>query len=128
MPEWIPALEGVEEKLRRGARVADVGCGHGASTVVMAQAYPASRFHGFDFHDRSVEVARRRAEAAGVQDRLTFEVAPATAFPGEGYDLVTHFDCQAGEARIGEVVREAGFTRFRRATETPFNLIIEARA
>ncbi|HZZ83387.1 MAG TPA: class I SAM-dependent methyltransferase [Anaeromyxobacteraceae bacterium] len=194
--EWLPSLEGVEEKLRRGARVADVGCGHGASTVLMARAYPSSRFRGFDFHDRSVEVARRRAAEAGVQDRLTFEIAPATAFPGEGYDLVTHFDClhdmddpvaaarraraalaedgtwmivepfagesveknlnpvgrvfyaastmicvpnslarhgaalgaQAGEERIRQVAREAGFTRFRRATETPFNLVYEARA
>jgi 2-polyprenyl-3-methyl-5-hydroxy-6-metoxy-1,4-benzoquinol methylase len=193
--EWIPALDGVAEKLRRGARVADVGCGHGASTVLMAQAFPRSTFRGFDFHRGSVETARRRAAAAGVADRITFEEAPAGDFPGEGYDLVTHFDClhdlpdpvaagrrarqvlapdgtwmivepfasdrpqenhtpvgrvfyaastmlcvpnslafhgaalgaQAGEARIHEAVTQAGFSRFRRATQTPFNLVFEAR-
>jgi 2-polyprenyl-3-methyl-5-hydroxy-6-metoxy-1,4-benzoquinol methylase len=193
--EWIPALDGVEKKLRAGARVADVGCGHGASTVIMAKAWPRSTFTGFDFHQESIETARRRAEAAGVSRRVSFEVAPATEFPGRDYDLVAHFDClhdlpdpvgagrrarealapdgtwmivepyagdsvkdnlnpvgrlfyaastmlcvpnslafhgaalgaQAGEARIGAVAKEAGFGTFRRATETPFNLVFEAR-
>ncbi|MFL5264897.1 MAG: class I SAM-dependent methyltransferase [Anaeromyxobacteraceae bacterium] len=193
--EWIPALDGVEAKLQRGAKVADVGCGHGASTVIMAQAYPRSRFHGFDFHDKSIAVARRRAADAGVADRIAFEASPATAFPGAGYDLICHFDslhdmddpvaagrraraaiaadgawmivepyasdevqknlnpvgrvyyaastmlcvpnalarhgaalgAQAGEARIREVVRAAGFAKFRRAAETPFNIVYEAR-
>jgi SAM-dependent methyltransferase len=193
---WIPALEGMEEKLQRGARVADVGCGHGASTVLMAKAYPASKFTGFDYHDASIERARRQAEKAGVSDRVTFEVAPAKSFPGSGYDLVAFFDClhdmgdpagaakhvrqalaadgtwmivepfagddvsanlnpvgriyysastvicvpasldqevglglgaQAGEARIRDVVTAGGFKRFRRAAETPFNLVFEAR-
>jgi SAM-dependent methyltransferase len=90
---WIPALEGVEEALARGARVADVGCGHGASTLLMAQAFPRSRFTGFDYHDRSVERARAAARAAGVDDRVTFEVATADAFPGRDYELVAMFDC-----------------------------------
>jgi SAM-dependent methyltransferase len=192
---WIPALDGVEAKLRRGASVADVGCGYGASTILMAQAYPESRFVGFDYHPASIEAARRRAKKAGVADRARFEVALSTDFPGNGYDLVAHFDClhdmadpvgaarhvretlapdgtwmivepfasdrveenfnpvgrvfygastlvcvpvslagggpalgaQAGEKRIGEIIREAGFKRFRRATETPFNLVFEAR-
>lgn len=193
--EWIPSLEGVETKLRLGARVVDVGCGHGASTVIMAKAWPHSTFTGVDFHEESIETARKRAEAAGVDDRVTFWVAPATDFPGEDYDLVAHFDClhdlpdpvgaarrarealasdgtwlivepfagasvadnlnpvgrlfyaastmlcvpnalafhgtalgaQAGEDRIAAVAKEAGFQRFRRATETPFNLVFEAR-
>jgi SAM-dependent methyltransferase len=193
---WIPALDGVEAKLRRGARVADVGCGHGSSTIVMAQAYPNSSFTGFDYHGPSIERARAAAVSAGVADRVRFEVAAAKSFPGK-YELVTFFDClhdmgdpvgaarhvresladdgtwmivepfahdrleqnlnpigrifysastfictpaarsqelglalgaQAGQARIGEVVREAGFTRFRLASETPFNLVLEARA
>jgi 2-polyprenyl-3-methyl-5-hydroxy-6-metoxy-1,4-benzoquinol methylase len=193
---WIPALNGVEAILRSGAKVADVGCGHGASTILMAQAYPKSRFFGFDYHAASIEEARRKAEAAGVADRITFEVAPAKSFPGKDYDFVAFFDClhdmgdpagaaahvraslapdgtwmvvepfanddvsanlnpigriyysasalicvpaslsqevglglgaQAGEARLREVVASAGFTRFRRATETPFNLVFEAR-
>jgi SAM-dependent methyltransferase len=194
--EWIPSLSGVEEKLRRGAKVADVGCGHGASTVIMAKAYPNSTFTGFDFHDESIATARRRAEAARVADRACFVQAPATEFTGDGYDLVAHFDClhdlpdplgaarrarealakdgswmivepfagdsvaenlnpvgrvfyaastmfcvpnalafhgaalgaQAGEKQIGAVVRQAGFGSFRRATQTPFNLVFEARA
>jgi len=194
--EWIPALQGVEEKLRHGAKVADVGCGHGASTVIMAKAWPLSTFTGFDFHAESIQTARKRAEAAGVSDRVKFEVAPATAFPGRDYDLVAHFDClhdlpdpaaaarrarealapdgtwmivepfagdrveenlnpvgriyyaastmvcvpnslafhgaalgaQAGEARIRAVAKQAGFENFRRATQTPFNLVFEARA
>jgi len=194
--DWIPALHGVEAKLRAGARVADVGCGHGASTVILAKAYPRSTFHGFDFHPESIETARKRAAAAKVGDRVRFDVAAATDFPGRDYDLVTHFDClhdlpdpvgagklaraalagdgtwmivepfagdsvvenlnpvgrvfyaastmvcvpnslafhgmalgaQAGEAQIGAVAREAGFPSFRRATQTPFNIVFEARA
>jgi SAM-dependent methyltransferase len=193
--EWVPALDGVEEKLRRGAKVADVGCGRATSTILLAQAFPASRFFGFDSHAPSVEVAARRAEEAGVAGRATFAVAEATDYPGEGYDLVAHFDClhdmgdpvgaarhaletlapdgtwmivepfaqdrvednlnpvgrmlyaastmicvpaslaqhgpalggQAGEARVREVVTRAGFSRFRRAAQTRFNLVFEAR-
>ena len=194
--EWIPALEGVQEKLERGAKVADVGCGHGASTVIMAGAFPNSEFFGFDYHDASIDRARDAADEAGVGDRIKFEVASAKEFPGEGYDLVCVFDClhdmgdpvgasahvlqslesdgtwmivepfandrveenlnpvgrvfygastvictpaslsqevglalgaQAGEARLTEVLKQAGFTRVRRATETPFNLVLEAR-
>ena len=194
--EWIPALDGVEEKLRRGAKVADVGCGHGASAIIMAESYPRSSFLGIDYHDGSVAVARERARVAGVDDRVRFEVAPASQLPGEGYDLVCFFDCfhdlgdpvgaarraraalarggtvmlvepnasdrvadnlnplgrlfysastflctpnslsqevglalgaQAGEARLREVLKEAGFSRVRRATETPFNIVLEAR-
>lgn len=193
---WIPALDGVEAKLQSGAKVADVGCGHGASTVLMAQAYPKSRFFGFDYHPASIETARKKAEAAGVSDRITFEVSPAKSFPGAGYDFITFFDClhdmgdpagaaahvraalapdgtwmvveplaaddvsanlnpvgriyysasamicvpaslsqevglglgaQAGEARLREVISSGGFTRFRRATETPFNMVFEVR-
>jgi ubiquinone/menaquinone biosynthesis C-methylase UbiE len=195
--QWLPALEGVEAKLKAGARVADVGCGHGASTIIMAQAYPASEFIGFDYHEPSINRARESAEKAGLGDRVRFEVANAKAFPGTNYDLVTVFDClhdmgdpvgasahirqtlksdgtwmivepfandrlednvnpvsrifysastfictpasrsqevglclgaQAGEARLRSVVRDGGFSRFRRAAETPFNLIFEARA
>jgi len=193
---WLPALEGVTAKLERGANVADVGCGLGASTILMAKAYPRSRFTGFDSHGKSIAVARERARDAGVDDRVRFEVAKSTDFPGKDYDLVAHFDClhdmedpvgaarhvketiardgtwmivepfaadapeanhnavgrvfysastmlcvphslahhgpalgaQAGEARLREVVvAGGGFARFRRATETPFNLILEAR-
>ncbi len=193
---WIPALEGVEEKLKAGARVADVGCGHGASTLLMAKAYPKSEFVGFDYHVASVKRAQEQAQKAGLSDHLKFEVAPAKNYPGTNYDLVTFFDClhdmgdpvgaarhvrqslaadgtwmivepfanddltanlnpvgriyysasavicvpaslsqevglglgaQAGEARIRDVVTQGGFTRFRRATETPFNLVFEAR-
>ena len=193
---WIPALDGVEAKLRAGARVADVGCGRGASTIIMAQAYPDSEFAGFDYHAGSIEPARAAAEAAGVGDRVTFDVSGAGEFPGSDYDLVCFFDClhdmgdpvgvcrhtrsaltpdgtvmlvepragdrvednlnpvgrlyycastmlctpgsldqevgvalgaQAGEARLRDVVHEAGFSRFRRAAETPFNLVLEAR-
>jgi SAM-dependent methyltransferase len=90
--EWLPALEGVVPKLERGARVADIGCGHGASTIIMAQAFPRSTFHGSDYHEQSIAEARARAAAAGVADRVTFEVASAQAFTGHGYDLVTTFD------------------------------------
>ncbi|MDX6436953.1 MAG: hypothetical protein QOK34_1787, partial [Gaiellaceae bacterium] len=193
---WLPALDGVVEKLERGAKVADVGCGHGASTILMAQAFPNSTFVGSDYHDGSIATARERAEAAGVADRITFEVAPAAGYSGRDYDLVTMFDClhdmgdpagaarhvretlapdgtwmivepaagdrvednlnpvgrayygfstllctpaslsqevglalgaQAGEARIRDVVTAGGITRFRRATETPFNIVFEAR-
>ncbi len=194
--EWIPALDGVQEKLQRGAKVADVGCGHGASTIIMAEAFPNSQFFGFDYHAASIERAREAARDAGVAERITFEVAAAKDFPGEDYDLVCVFDClhdmgdpvgasahvleklgsdgtwmvvepfandrleenlnpvgrvfygastvictpasldqevglalgaQAGEARLTTVLEEGGFTRVRRATETPFNLILEAR-
>jgi ubiquinone/menaquinone biosynthesis C-methylase UbiE len=91
--EWLPALEGVVVKLQRGAKVADVGCGHGASTVLMAQAFPASEFVGFDYYKGSIETATQRATTAGVDDRVTFEMAPAASYPGLGYDLVTMFDC-----------------------------------
>ncbi|MGK2966710.1 MAG: class I SAM-dependent methyltransferase [Tepidiformaceae bacterium] len=90
---WIPALTGVEGRLQRGATVADVGCGFGASTIIMAKAYPASRFFGFDNHAPSIEEAREAAGAAGVADRVTFEVASAQDFPGREYDLITYFDC-----------------------------------
>jgi SAM-dependent methyltransferase len=193
---WLPALDGVVPKLERGALVADLGCGHGASTILMAQAFPRSSFVGSDYDEGSIATARGRAEAAGVADRVRFEAAPAAAHPGNGYALVTMFDClhdmgdpvgaarhvlellapegswmivepaagdrvednlnpvgrayygfstllctpsslsqevglalgaQAGEARIREVVEAAGFTRFRRVAETPFNLVFEAR-
>jgi 2-polyprenyl-3-methyl-5-hydroxy-6-metoxy-1,4-benzoquinol methylase len=194
--EWIPALEGVEAKLQAGAKVADVGCGHGASTILMAQAYPKSTLVGFDYHEGSVDTARKRAAESGVGDRVTFEVASAKDYPGTGYDVIAFFDClhdmgdpegavrhsrsaiadegtvllvepfagdrvednlnpvgrafygfstvictmaskaqevglalgaQAGEAAWRDIFTDAGFTRFRRATETPFNLILEAR-
>jgi SAM-dependent methyltransferase len=90
---WLPALDGVVGKLETGAHVADVGCGHGASTILMAQAFPASTFVGSDYHTESIEIARERARAAGVEDRVRFEIAPASGFTGGGYDLVTMFDC-----------------------------------
>jgi 2-polyprenyl-3-methyl-5-hydroxy-6-metoxy-1,4-benzoquinol methylase len=196
VPSWIPALHGVEEKLRRGAKIADLGCGLGASTILLAQAFPESELVGSDYHDRSIELARKRAADAGVADRVRFEVASASTFSGSGYALATTFDClhdmgdplstarhvkealdpdgtwmivepragdtvsdnlnpvgrvfynfstqlcvpsalsqpggyalgaQAGEAAIREVVTTAGFTRFRRATETPFNVVYEVR-
>jgi 2-polyprenyl-3-methyl-5-hydroxy-6-metoxy-1,4-benzoquinol methylase len=193
---WIPSLEGdVVEKLKKGAKVADVGCGHGISTAIMAQAFPNSTFVGYDFHESSIEDARKNATNAGVTN-VTFEVATAKDFPGEGYDLVTFFDClhdmgdpagaaahvrqslaedgtwmivepaagdlladninpvgrvyyafstaictpsslsqevgtalgaQAGEARLREVVSAGGFGSVRRASETPFNIVLEAR-
>jgi SAM-dependent methyltransferase len=196
LSSWLPSLDGVVEKLEGGAKVADVGCGHGASTILMAQAFPNSTFVGSDYHDGSIETARERAQEAGVADRVTFEVTPAAGHPGTGYDLVTMFDClhdmgdpvgaarqvndllapdgtwmivepfagdrvednlnpvgrayygfstllctpaslsqevglalgaQAGEARIRDVVESGGLTRFRRAAETPFNIVYEAR-
>ncbi len=194
--EWLPALDGVVAKLESGAVVADVGCGYGASTILMARAFPNSSFTGSDYHDGSIEVARHHAREAGVGERVSFETAPAAAYAGAAYDLVTMFDClhdmgdpvgaarhvhgtlkpdgtwmivepqaadrteenfnpvgrafysfstllctpaslsqevglalgaQAGEARIRDVVTAGGFTRFRRAAETPFNLVYEAR-
>jgi SAM-dependent methyltransferase len=194
---WIPALRGVQAKLERGARVADVGCGTGSSTLLMAKAFPNSKFFGFDYHDKSVEAARERARKEGLSDRVSFTVAKAKEFPGKDYDFVAVFDClhdmgdpvgaakhvhqslasggiwmivepyannelkdnlnpvgrvyysfstllctpcsrsqevglclgaQAGETRIREVVTTAGFTHFRRATETPFNIVYEAGA
>jgi SAM-dependent methyltransferase len=194
--EWIPALSGVDEKLKTGGTVADVGCGHGASSIVMAQNYPKASFVGFDYHKESIDVARRRAKEAGVEDRVRFEVASAKNYPGSNYDLICFMDCfhdlgdplgaarhsfqaiaesgsvllvephsgdrieqnlhpigrlfyaastafctpnslsqevgsaigaQAGEARYADIIFQAGFRRFRRATETPFNLIFEAR-
>lgn len=193
---WIPALNDVKEKLHAGAKVADVGCGKGASTILMAKAFPNSQFFGFDYHDKSIDAARDAARREGLGDRLSFEVAKAKEFPGNGYDFVAVFDClhdmgdpigaaahvrqsldkngtwmivepfandllkdnlnpvgrvyysfstllctpcsrsqevglclgaQAGEARIREVVTSAGFSRFRRATETPFNIVYEVR-
>jgi SAM-dependent methyltransferase len=193
---WLPALDGVVEKLEQGASVADVGCGHGSSTILMAQAYPNSTFMGFDYHEDGIATARERAKEAGVTDRVRFEVAPAAGYGGKDYDLVTMFDClhdmgdpagaarhvretlaadgtwlivepnagdrvednlnpvgrayygfstllctpaslsqevglalgaQAGEARIRDVVTSGGFGRFRRAAETPFNIVLEAR-
>ena len=193
---WIPSLQDVHQKLQAGGRVADVGCGKGASTILMAQAYPKSQFFGFDYHDKSIEAARESAKQAGIADRVTFEVAKAKEFPGNNYDFVAVFDClhdmgdpigaathvrnslakdgtwmivepfandqlkdnlnpvgrvyysfstllctpcsrsqevglclgaQAGEGRIREVITKAGFSRFRRAAETPFNIVYEAR-
>ena len=193
---WIPTLDGVDEKLRSGAKVADIGCGHGASTIILAQEYPNSTFVGFDYHEGSVQAARNAAEEAGISERCSFEVASAKEYPGEGYDFVAVFDAlhdmgdpvgaaahvkkslkpdgtwmivepyagdrlednlnpvgrifysastticvpaskdqevglalgaQAGEARVREVVTAGGFSRFRRAAETPFNLVFEAR-
>ncbi|MGA8727556.1 MAG: class I SAM-dependent methyltransferase [Terracidiphilus sp.] len=193
---WIPALQGVKEKLEAGGKVADVGCGKGASTVLMAKAFPQSRFYGFDYHDKSIDAANDSAKREGVDNRVKFDVSRAKDFPGRDYDFVAVFDClhdmgdpvgaaahvrdsladdgtwmivepfandelkdnlnpvgrvyysfstllctpcsrsqevglclgaQAGESRIREVVSKAGFTRFRRATETPFNIVYEAR-
>jgi SAM-dependent methyltransferase len=194
--EWIPALEGVEAKLSAGAKVADVGCGHGASTVIMAEAFPNSTFVGYDYHDESIARARQAAADAGVADRCTFEVASAQDFAGTGFDLICNFDClhdmgdpvgaarhaasalapdgtymivepmagdsladnlnpvgrmyygastvvctanalsqeprvalgaQAGEPALREVLKEAGLSHVRRAAETPFNMVLEAR-
>ena len=194
---WIPALRGVEEKLKKGATVADVGCGHGASTILMALAYPKSKFYGYDYHGPSIARAKELAKDAGVAKRVTFSQASAKDYPALDYDLVAFFDClhdmgdpvgagkhvnetlakdgawmivepfahddlkdnlnpvgrvyyaastmictpasmsqevglglgaQAGEARLKKVAKDAGFSKFRRAAETPFNLVFEARA
>lgn len=194
--EWLPALDGAAAKLKAGARVADIGCGHGHSTVLMAQAFPESEFHGFDNHPESLVEARKGAAEAGVSGRANFAAARADNYPAKGYDLICFFDAlhdmgdpvaaakhaakslapdgtvmlvepfandrvednispvarmyyaastticcahaisdgghlvlgaQAGEARLAEVFRKAGFTRIRRALETPFNLVLEAR-
>ena len=110
---WLPALDGVVDKLERGGSVADVGCGHGASTIVMAQAFPNSRFHGSDYHDGSIATARERAQAAGVADRVRFDTAPAAAYAGDGYDLVTMFDC------LHDMGDPAGAARHVRSTLAP---------
>jgi len=102
---WIPALSGVQDKLRAGAKVADVGCGHGASTIIMGKAYPKSRFFGFDFHGDSIARAREAASEAGVADRITFEVAGSTEFPGSAYDLVAFFDCLHDLPKPVETIR-----------------------
>ena len=120
---WLPALEGVEARLKAGARVADVGCGHGASTIIMAEAHPSSTFVGFDYHEPSIQHARKAAKDAGLDDRVSFEVARAQDFPGTDYDLVAMFDCLHD---MGDPAG-AGFKRFRRAAETPINLVLEAR-
>jgi SAM-dependent methyltransferase len=195
--EWIPALGDTESKLKAGARVADVGCGLGTSTILMAQAYPKSTFAGFDYHPKSIELAREAAAKAAVSDRVKFDVAKAKDYPGKDYQLVAFFDClhdmgdpegaarhvretlapngawmvvepfahdklednlnpigrvfyaastmlctpaslsqevglglgaQAGEGRLAKIMRSAGFTQVRRAAETPFNIVLEARA
>jgi 2-polyprenyl-3-methyl-5-hydroxy-6-metoxy-1,4-benzoquinol methylase len=122
--EWLPALDGVVEKLERGGTVADVGCGHGASTILMAQAFPASRFHGFDYHGGSIETARQRAAAAGVEDRADFEPAPAASYSGEDYDLVTMFDC------LHDMGDPAGAARHVRTSLAPGGtwMIVEPKA
>jgi SAM-dependent methyltransferase len=194
--EWLPALRGMAEKLRAGARVADVGCGHGHSTILMAEAFPRSRFWGFDYHQKSIEAARLHARDAQLADRVSFGVASATSYPPAGFDLICFFDClhdlgdpvdaarhakkalaeggtvmlvepfasdrveenlntvgrlyysasttlccahslsedggtalgaQAGEARLAGVFTKAGFSEFRKAHATPFNLILEAK-
>ena len=193
---WIPSLSGVKEQLTKGGRVADVGCGHGVSTRLMAEAFPNSRFYGFDYHEGSIQAARQAASEAKLGGRVSFDVHSAKSYPADGYDLVCFFDClhdmgdpvgaikhvresmaedgtcmliepfandrlednlnpvgrfyyaastmictpasldqevglalgaQAGEARLRDVARAGGLTRFRRAAETPFNLILEAR-
>jgi 2-polyprenyl-3-methyl-5-hydroxy-6-metoxy-1,4-benzoquinol methylase len=122
--EWLPALDGVVEKLERGARVADVGCGHGASTVLMARAFPASRFRGFDVHDGSIRTAQERARAAGVEGRVDFATAPAASYSGDGYDLVTMFDC------LHDMGDPAGAARHVRASLAPDGtwMIVEPKA
>ena len=194
LTEWLPSLDGVVDRLKTGGKAADVGCGHGASTLLMARAFPKSEFVGYDYHDASIDIARKRARETGIEN-ARFEVADATDYGDGGFDLIAFFDClhdmadpkgaakhahdalkpdgtcmlvepfagdsvasnlnpvgqmyygasaqicvpvslarngpalgaQAGEARLGNIMRDAGFTRFRRATETPFNLVLEAR-
>ena len=122
--EWLPALDGVVAKLERGGRAADVGCGHGASTILMAEAFPASRFHGFDYHDGSIGTARERAAAAGVHDRVEFDALSAASYSGNGYDLVTMFDC------LHDMGDPAGAARHVRASLAPDGvwMIVEPRA
>jgi SAM-dependent methyltransferase len=122
---WLPALDGVVAKLQRGAKVADVGCGHGASTVVMAKAFPKSKFHGFDYHGPSIEQAQKAAKEAGVADRCTFEIAPAKSFPGSGYDLVAMFDCLHD---MGDPVTAAKHVRETLAPDGTFLLVEPAAA
>jgi 2-polyprenyl-3-methyl-5-hydroxy-6-metoxy-1,4-benzoquinol methylase len=121
---WIPALDGVEAKLTKGARVADVGCGHGASTILMAQAFPQSRFVGSDYHDGSIETARQRAQEVGVADRIRFQTEPASAYSGNDYDLVTMFDC------LHDMGDPVGAARHIRGTLKPDGtwMIVEPRA
>lgn len=194
--DWLPAIDGAVAKLNKGAKVADIGCGHGHSSIIMAQAFPNSTFYGYDYHPESIDAARRNARAAGVADRVIFEIADAKSIPDEQFDLICFFDClhdlgdpvgaaararnvlaedgrvmlvepfandkvednlnivgrifysgsttlccahslsedvglalgaQAGETKLAQVFRDAGFSELRRATETPFNLILEAR-
>lgn len=124
LTEWLPALEGVVEKLEQGGVVADVGCGHGASTILMAQAFPASRFHGFDYHEGSIATAAERASAAGVGDRALFSAAAASSYSGDGYDLVTMFDC------LHDMGDPAGAARHVRSSLAPDGtwMIVEPRA
>jgi SAM-dependent methyltransferase len=122
--EWLPALDGVVAKLERGATVADVGCGHGASTLLMAQSFQDSHFYGFDYHDGSIATARGRAREAGVDDRVDFETEPAASYSGNGYDLVTMFDC------LHDMGDPAGAARHVRSTLAPDGtwMIVEPRA
>jgi SAM-dependent methyltransferase len=124
LTEWLPALDGVVEKLEHGGSVADVGCGHGASTVLMAQAFPASRFHGFDYYDDALEIARERAREAGVAGSVEFATAPAASYSGDGYDLVTMFDC------LHDMGDPVGAARHVRSTLAPDGswMIVEPRA
>jgi SAM-dependent methyltransferase len=124
LTEWLPALDGVVEKLERGARVADVGCGHGASTVLMAQGFPQSRYFGFDYHDGSIATAKERAKTAGVDDRVRFSAEPAASYSGDGYDLVTMFDC------LHDMGDPAGAARHVRSSLAPDGtwMIVEPRA
>lgn len=124
LTEWLPALEGVVEKLEQGGVVADVGCGHGASTILMAQAFPASHFRGFDYHEGSIATAAERASAAGVGDRAVFSAAPASSYSGDGYDLVTMFDC------LHDMGDPAGAARHVRSSLAPDGtwMIVEPRA
>jgi 2-polyprenyl-3-methyl-5-hydroxy-6-metoxy-1,4-benzoquinol methylase len=122
--EWLPALDGVVEKLERGVRVADVGCGHGASTILMAKSFPNSTYHGFDAHAGSIATANERGAAAGVGDRATFKAEPASSYSGQGYDLVTMFDC------LHDMGDPAGAARHVRSTLAPDGtwMIVEPRA